>query len=308
MQVRVPLQQSPTSGKVFRGQKVGPHSAKKAEKLKTPPVSSNWPQQVQLPLNQQTKSSEQVPIQIQSTHPVRSSEQVPIQFQSTHPVRSSEQVPIQFQSTHPIKHRILDPVKGTYSDGFLGQSSAQPPSSQPIEILPQGTITPRQGSGEEIAQALRQVISASRVEYMRFDENPMKYVSFMHNFETCLEKDNPDNSRRLQLLIQHCYGKAREAIESCVNLPVEEGYYVAKNTLRENFGKPHIIAKAHIKKLENLPLLKQADGQSLLEFARHLEVAERTLTGMGPEYVSDLNQRNTLRELNRKLPLFMRVK
>ena len=58
----------------------------------------------------------------------------------------------------------------------------------------------------------------------------------MHNFETCLEKDNPDNSRRLQLLIQHCYGKAREAIESCVNLPVEEGYYVAKNTLSENFG------------------------------------------------------------------------
>ena len=125
VQVRVPLQQSPTSGKVFRGQKVGPHSAKEAEKLKTPPISSNWPQQVQLPLNQQTKSNEQVPNQIQSTLPVR----------------SSEQVPIQFQSTHPIKHRILDPVKGTYSDGFLGQSSAQPPSSQPIEILPQGTIT-----------------------------------------------------------------------------------------------------------------------------------------------------------------------
>ena len=122
------------------------------------------------------------------------------------------------------------------------------------------------------------------------------------------EKDNPDNSRRLQLLIQHCYGKLREAIESCVNLPVEEGYYVAKNTLRENFGKPHIIAKAHIKKLENLPPLKQTDGQSLLEFATHLEVAERTLTGMGPEYVSDLNHTNTLRELNRKLPLFMRVK
>ena len=93
-----------------------------------------------------------------------------------------------------------------------------------------------------------------------------------------------------------------------MNLPVEEGYYVAKNTLSENFGKPHIIAKAHIKKLENLPPLKQADGQSLLEFARHLSVAERTLTGMGPEYVSDLNHTNTLRELNRKLPLFMRVK
>ena len=78
--------------------------------------------------------------------------------------------------------------------------------------------------------------------------------------------------------------------------------------MRENFGKPHIIAKAHIKKLENLPPIKQADGQSLLEFAGHLDVAERPLTGMGPEYLSDLKHTNTLRELNRKLLLFMRVK
>ena len=168
------------------------------------------------------------------------------------------------------------------------------------------SVTP--DSRAETVQALCQVVSVPRIEYMRFDGDPIKHVSFMHNFETCLEKDNPDNSRRLQLLIQHCYGKARDAIESCVNLPVDEGYYVAKNTLRENFGLPHIIAKAHIKKLEDLPPLKQADGASLLEFARHLDVANRTLSGMGPEYVSDLNHTNTLRELNKKLPLFMRVK
>ena len=276
VQVCVPSEQSLASGNVLRGQKVGPHSAKETERLKAPPISSNWPQRVQLPLKQQTNRK-----------------QVPVQSQWTHPVETSKEAPVQSQSTHPTERRMPDPVKVTCPDGLLGQRSAQPPLSQPTEHLPQGTIAPRQGSGEEIAQALRQVVSAPKVEYMRFDGNPMKYVSFMHNFETCLEKDNPDNSRRLQLLIQHCYGKAREAIESCVNLPVEEGYYVAKNTLRENFGKPHIIAKAHIKKLENLPPLKQADGQNLLEFARHLEVAERTLTGMGPEYVSDLNHTNT---------------
>ena len=93
-----------------------------------------------------------------------------------------------------------------------------------------------------------------------------------------------------------------------MNLPAEQGYVTAKNTLKENFGKPHIIAKAHIKKLENLPALKQADGPSLLEFARNLEIANRTLTSMGPEYESELSHVNTLRELNRKLPLFMRVK
>lgn len=42
----------------------------------------------------------------------------------------------------------------------------------------------------------------------------------------------------------------REAIESCVNLTVEEGCYVAKNILRANFGQPYKIAMAHIKNLE----------------------------------------------------------
>ena len=185
---------------------------------------------------------------------------------------------------------------------------SQTPGAVPAECYMREPVSVTSDSRAEIVQALRQVVSAPRIEYMRFDGDPIKYVSFMHNFETCLEKYNPDNSRRLQLLIQHCYGKARDAIESCVNLPVDEGYHVAKSALRENFGLPHIIAKAHIKKLEDLPPLKQADGASLLEFSRHLDVANRTLSGMGPEYVSDLNHTNTLRELNKKLPQFMRVK
>ena len=78
-------------------------------------------------------------------------------------------------------------------------------------------------SGQEMVKALRQVVSSPKVEYHRFDGNPLKYVTFMHNFKTHLEKDNPDESRRLQLLIQHCTGTAREAIESCANLS-SDGY------------------------------------------------------------------------------------
>ena len=51
----------------------------------------------------------------------------------------------------------------------------------------------------------------------------------------------------------------------------------------------HTIAGAHIKKLLNLPNLKNADGASLLEFGRQLDTADRTLTGMGMECVADLN-------------------
>ena len=67
-----------------------------------------------------------------------------------------------------------------------------------------------------------------------------------------------------------------------------------------------MIAEAHVKKLLGLPCLKNIDGPALLEFSRHLDTADRTLTGMGAEYVSDLNHMNTLRELARKLPMFLR--
>ena len=53
----------------------------------------------------------------------------------------------------------------------------------------------------------------------------------MHNFEICLEWENPDNSTRLQLLIQHCNGNARDAIESCLNLLAQRGYITGKNLI-----------------------------------------------------------------------------
>ena len=67
-----------------------------------------------------------------------------------------------------------------------------------------------------------------------------------------------------------------------------------------------MIAEAHVKKLLGLPCLKNVDGPALLEFSRHLDTADRTLTGMGAEYVSDLNHMNTLRKLAKKSPMFLR--
>ena len=193
------------------------------------------------------------------------------------------------------------------SDGLIeGQQQQQGPgwtvgTSQPV--------SQPLDNNKELVQIMRQVVSTPKIEYIHFDGNPVNYTSFMHNFETCLEKEIPDNSRRLQLLIQHCTGKAKEVVQSCVNLPIEEAYQIAKGTLFEHFGRPHIIAKAHIKTLEDIAPVKQGDGaQSLLEFVRGLEVADRTLLGMGSVYVEELNHVNTLKLLSRKLPVFLRIK
>ena len=60
-------------------------------------------------------------------------------------------------------------------------------------------------------KALKQVVASPKVEYMFFDRNPVKFTSFMHNFQTCLEKNNNNEASKLQLLIQE-HGKAKEAI------------------------------------------------------------------------------------------------
>ena len=156
---------------------------------------------------------------------------------------------------------------------------------------------------EQIVKTLSQVMNTPKLEYMHFNGDPINYASFIHNFETCLE-DSTNNSRNLQLLIQHCTGVAREAIESCVNLPVSEGYKTSKETLKENFGLPHIIAKAHLKKLENLPPLKNCAGSTLLEFARHLEIAARTLRGMGSRLCRRLKPLKHLNGVEQKNSLF----
>ena len=85
----------------------------------------------------------------------------------------------------------------------------------------------RESHTEDIARALHRVVNMPKIEYLHFNGDLLKYGIFIHNFENCLERDDPDKPRKLQLLIQLCNGKAKEAIECCVNLPSKDGYRVA---------------------------------------------------------------------------------
>ena len=54
--------------------------------------------------------------------------------------------------------------------------------------------------GEGIAKVLQQVVNAPKIEHIKFNGDPLRYVTFIHNFESCLERDNHDEDRKLQLL------------------------------------------------------------------------------------------------------------
>ena len=135
----------------------------------------------------------------------------------------------------------------------------------------------------------------------------MKYGAFMHNFENFLERDNPDESRKLQLLIQHLQEKQEKQLKVVLACRTKLAIELQRKRC-ENFGKPYIIPDAHTKKLTSLRNIKNGDGPSLLQFARHLETAQRPLSGMGSSYVIDLNHMNTLRELVKKLLMYLRAR
>ncbi len=85
-------------------------------------------------------------------------------------------------------------------------------------ISEQAPTIPNSSANVDVAQALRQLINTPKLEYLRFDGDPMKYGAFIHNFENFLEQDNPDEPRKLQSLTGHCSGRAREAIKSYCKL------------------------------------------------------------------------------------------
>ena len=101
-------------------------------------------------------------------------------------------------------------------------------------------------------------------------------------------------------LLAQCVGKAKEGIQSCVNLKADERYKEAKKCLHENLGQSHMIVEAHMKRLRDLPVRK-SDATTLMEFVRHLEDSHRALKTIGYSYSSWVDNEDTIVMLMRKL-------
>ena len=82
---------------------------------------------------------------------------------------------------------------------------------------------------------------------MKISGDPLEYAECVTNFKDNIESQVADESQRRTRLLSQCVGRAKEAIKSCVNLPVCYRYSEAWNTLHDNFGRPHLIVEAHMK-------------------------------------------------------------
>ncbi len=139
-------------------------------------------------------------------------------------------------------------------------------------------------AGEKYLETMKKLAVTTllpKSELTMFDGNPLKYFIFIRTFENNVEKDTDDYSRRLQLLIQYCTGKAKKLIESCIVLEAKEGYLKAKKMLAERFGDVFNVSNSWTKKVSNWHVIKPGDREALLELADDLESCEMTLKVTG---------------------------
>ena len=144
-------------------------------------------------------------------------------------------------------------------------------------------------------------------ELLTFDGNPLNYWLFINNFEVNIAKRVLDAGTRLAYLIQHCTGKAREAIKNCAIISgPEQGYRKAQEILYHRFGQKHIIAHMHITKIVEGPQIKNADVTGLSDLSVQMQNCALTLVQMG--YEADVNSSDNLVKLVKRLPVHLQSK
>jgi hypothetical protein len=142
-------------------------------------------------------------------------------------------------------------------------------------------------------------------DLVRFDGNPLRYWLFIRSFESGILNRTNDPELRLSYLISLCDGEARRAIESCVILDPEEGFIDAMETLKRRFGRPHVIARAHINNLLHGPAIKVNDTDALSKLACEMKTCINTLSQL--RYEADLNASVTVAAVVQRLPTSMQL-
>ena len=143
-----------------------------------------------------------------------------------------------------------------------------------------------------------------KAESVQFDDNPLNYFLFITSFENNVHKYTKDNSERLQLLIQHCSGKARELIMSCGMMNADEGYTKVRKLLEERFGDKYKVTNAWIRRVSEGPVIRAADRGALQDLAHDLESCEMTLRVTGR--LGQINNEDRLLKILGRVPGFVK--
>ena len=143
---------------------------------------------------------------------------------------------------------------------------------------------------------------APNVFIEKFSGNAMDFPFFITSFEEAVEKKVPDRKTRLQRLMSHVDGAAKELVESCIYLPSIECYQRAKHLLKERYGNPYIVNAEYRRQLTSWTRLKPNDVSSFINFENFLIKYQSSMRAIGRESDGSIE---VLQLLQSKLPSYL---
>ncbi|XP_071124292.1 uncharacterized protein [Mytilus edulis] len=105
---------------------------------------------------------------------------------------------------------------------------------------------------------------------------------------------------------QYCRGEAKCCIEDCALLDSDEGCKRARAILYSRYGRPHVIARTFIEKLEYDAQIKASNIEGLTKLALEMQKCEITLSQLG--FNSDIDNSEILRCIVKRLPMHTRTR
>ena len=108
--------------------------------------------------------------------------------------------------------------------------------------------------------------SLPKLKLAQFSGDPLERPEWSQLFQATVHAANIDDSVKMNHLKTMVTGKSKEAIAGLWY--TAEMYNVAWNVLVRNFGKPHIVVNAQLKRIYSFPPMKPYDGAALIKFAR----------------------------------------
>ena len=142
----------------------------------------------------------------------------------------------------------------------------------------QGSQNPIVGPSNQMAQA---PVVTSVQDYPPpwpqiecFEGDPLTYWTFVRSFDEHTTRKMPSESAKLVYLLQHCSPNIRRNLEH-LSRNSNDGYRLARESLHNEFGQPHIIAYRCEQRLLDMPRLKVKSPSALKSFCIMLDVTLR---------------------------------
>ena len=132
-----------------------------------------------------------------------------------------------------------------------------------------------------------------------YDGDPLMFWTFIRSFDTHIAAKMPNDAARLVYLLQHCSPNVRRGLEHFSRNNVT-GYRLARQSLFNEYGQPHIIAYCCEQKLLSCSRLKTKDPNSLRDLSILMDKCLGIMDDLGD--FATLNSFGTIQRITGKLP------